>query len=131
MARLERLFDRSLREQSDISQTWFEALLRIERSGGWMSMSELASQVVLTSGGVTRLVDRLVESGYAERQPCPTDRRVQYVAITEAGRRILTEALEVHVRDLDEHFIGRMSDSEREVLVAVMDRLRTEPSETG
>lgn len=124
LTRLNRVFDRSLREQIGLGQGWFEALLRVERSGGFMTMGELAEQVSLTSGGVTRLVDRLVESGYAERKNCATDRRVQYVSTTDAGRSILERALEVHLVDLQREFIDRISPDELEVIVAVMDRLR-------
>lgn len=128
LTRLNHLFDRSLREQVGLGQGWFEALLRIERSGGFMTMGSLAEQVALTSGGVTRLVDRLVEVGFAERRNCATDRRVQYVAITDAGRSALASALEIHLVDLDREFIGRISPEELAVVVAVMDRLRA-PSE--
>jgi MarR family transcriptional regulator, 2-MHQ and catechol-resistance regulon repressor len=125
LTRLNHVFDRSLREQAGLGQGWFEALLRIERSGGAMTMGTLAEQVALTSGGVTRLVDRLVEVGFAERRNCSTDRRVQYVAITEAGRSALEVALEIHLVDLQREFIDRVSPEELAVVVAVMDRLRT------
>lgn len=124
VARLNHLFDRHLRDACGLPQTSFEALLRMERSGGSMTMGELASQVVLSSGGVTRLVDRLAADGYAERRDCPTDRRVQYAAITDAGRRALGEAIEVHVRDIAREFTERMSPEELAVVTEVMDRLR-------
>lgn len=130
LTRLNHVFDRSLREHVGLGQGWFEALLRTERSGGFMTMGELAEQVSLTSGGVTRLVDRLVESGFAERRSCDTDRRVQYVAITESGRRALHEALEVHLGDLQREFIDRVTPEELEVIVSVMDRLR-KPADHG
>jgi DNA-binding MarR family transcriptional regulator len=124
-ARLTKVFDQSLRESVGFGQGWFEALLRIERSGGSMTMGTLADQVSLTSGGVTRMVDRLAEAGYAERRDCETDRRVQYVAITEAGRAKLMEGIEHHLQDLDREYVGRMSEDELEVVTRVMDRLRT------
>jgi DNA-binding MarR family transcriptional regulator len=124
LTRLNHVFDRSLRQRAGLGQGWFEALLRIQRSGGTMTMGQLAAQVALTSGGVTRLVDRLTEEGLAERRNCATDRRVQYVAITEAGVARLQQAIAVHLDDLSREFTGRMTEAEREVLVRVMDRLR-------
>jgi DNA-binding MarR family transcriptional regulator len=128
MARLTKAMDRSLRAHAGISSSWFEALLRIERSGGRMTMGELANQVVLTSGGVTRLVDRIEEAGLVCRENCAEDRRVSYATITDAGRALLRDALAVHLDDLERHFLRRMSEQEREVVVAVMDRIRTEES---
>ncbi|MGZ8734907.1 MAG: MarR family winged helix-turn-helix transcriptional regulator, partial [Acidimicrobiia bacterium] len=46
------------------------------------TMSELACQLGLTSGGATRLVDRVVEAGLVVRTSCPSDRRVQWVVLT-------------------------------------------------
>jgi len=126
--RLNQVFDRSLKERVGISQSWFEALLRIERSGGFMTMGGLAEQVALTSGGVTRMVDRLTGEGLVERRSCETDRRVLYVAITDAGRRTLGDAVDVHLEDLTREVTGRMTDQEREMLVDVMERLR-QPAE--
>lgn len=124
LTRLNKVFDASLREKVGIGQAWFEALLRLERSGGYMTMGELADQVAITTGGVTRLVDRLTEGGLAERRACESDRRVQYVAITDLGRRRLEEALEVHLDDLERELAGRISEREKAVMVRVMDRLR-------
>jgi MarR family 2-MHQ and catechol resistance regulon transcriptional repressor len=128
MARLTKVFDRSLRERVGLTTSWFEALLRIERSGGRMTMGELANQVVLTTGGVTRLIDRMETEGLVCRELCAEDRRVSYAAITERGREVLGRAVEVHIQDLEDHFLGRMTEPEREVLVSVMDRIRSEES---
>ncbi|MDX1747862.1 MAG: MarR family transcriptional regulator, partial [Halobacteriales archaeon] len=124
IARLNRLFDRRLREECGIPHTSFEALIRIERSGGHMAMGELASQIVLSSGGVTRLVDRLAAEGFVERSDCPEDRRVQWAVITDRGREKLAEAIGVHLVDLDREFAGRLSPEETEMLVRMMERLR-------
>ncbi len=124
MARIAKELDRSLRDRAGLSLPWFEALLRVERSGGSMTMGALAQQIVLTSGGVTRLVDRLVGEGYAERRACEEDRRVQYVVITDAGRAVLEDALGIHLDDLQGSFFDHMSDEERDTVVRVMRRIR-------
>ena len=90
-----------------------------------MSMSELADQMVLTSGGVTRLIDRLAANGLIERVSCPSDRRVHWARLTNEGQEKVAEALVTHLRDLDEHFFAAMSKEEEEVVTSVLDRLRT------
>lgn len=94
-----------------------------------MAMGELADQITLTSGGVTRLVDRLEQAGYVERRSCDTDRRVQYAATTERGRLMLSRALDIHISDLEEHFNSHMSGQERQVIVEVFDRIRQASAE--
>ncbi len=123
--RLHRIFDRSLRDHFGISSVWYEALLRLGRSPQrQMSISELGEQVVLTSGGATRLVDRLEEMGYIERVACPSDRRVQWVRLTDLGLEVLVAATEVHLRDLDEHFSAHLTTDEMATLADLLDRIR-------
>ena len=45
-------------------------------------MTDLAAQTSLTTSGITRVVDRLVERGLVTRQACATDRRTTYAVIT-------------------------------------------------
>ena len=123
--RLARTVEESLRANHDLALVDFEALLRLGRSEGRQtSMSELAGQMVLTSGGVTRLVDRLVDEGLVERVSCESDRRVHWARLTDDGERAVVAALQTHLSDLDEHFFSEMSTNELKTLVSVLERLR-------
>jgi MarR family 2-MHQ and catechol resistance regulon transcriptional repressor len=125
---LERTLGRSLEQTRELPLTWFEVLLRLSRSPeGKLTMGELARQIALTSGGVTRLVDRIAEVGYVERRPCKGDRRIQYAAITDAGRAALAPALEEHAVALRDVFTG-FSAAELTALDAALDRLRALPA---
>jgi MarR family 2-MHQ and catechol resistance regulon transcriptional repressor len=127
--RLQRTFERTLRERHNLSSVAFEALLRIGRSPGrHMSMTELADQMVLSSGGVTRLIDRLASAGFVERLPCASDRRVQWAQLTNAGVEAIEAATTTHLADLQAHFAAEMSPAEMGVLTEVCDRLRRDCS---
>ncbi|MEX1043400.1 MAG: MarR family transcriptional regulator [Acidimicrobiia bacterium] len=125
LTKLNRSFDRRLREESGISIAWFEALLRIGRHGGSMTMSELANQLSLTNGGVTRMVDKMADAGLIRREACATDRRVSYAVLTPAGIDKWTEASLIHVEDLRREFTGRMTQTELDTVTQVMDRIRS------
>jgi DNA-binding MarR family transcriptional regulator len=56
-----------------------------------LRVSELAAREAMTQPGVTLLVNRLAEAGYAERVPDPTDRRATLVRITAAGQAALAD----------------------------------------
>ena len=76
----------------------FEVCLRLARSPeGLLRMTDLAAQTTLTSSGITRVVDRLVERGLVTRQSCATDRRTTYAVITPAGRDLLAAVLPGHL----------------------------------
>ncbi len=68
-------------------------------------MSRLAREVSLSSGGFTKLADRLAHKGYLARESCPTDRRVVYAVLTPAGRALADEAKARHAALLREHVL--------------------------
>jgi DNA-binding MarR family transcriptional regulator len=122
--RLHRLFDRSLRSGAGISIVWYEAMLRLAHAQDRrMPITELGEALELTSSGATRLVDRLEESGYIERLPCPTDRRILWAQLTDQGLLVLDEATRVHLRDLDQHFVSRLDPEEMKTLMGLLRRL--------
>jgi DNA-binding MarR family transcriptional regulator len=125
--RLDRALTCSLEQSAGISGLFFELLLRIGRSpDGRLTMSELAEQLGLTSGGTTRLVDRVVGAGLVERVSCPSDRRVQWVVLSPAGERKLDEALPVHLRDLQREVFDRLDADEVAALERALDKLRAD-----
>ena len=68
--------DRELEETHGLPLTHYEVLLYLESAPGHrLRMAELASSVLLSQSGVTRLVDRLERDGLVAREPCPDDRR--------------------------------------------------------
>jgi DNA-binding MarR family transcriptional regulator len=81
---------------------WFEVLLRLARSPEHqLRMAELAHQVGLSTSGLTRLVDRVEEAGYVERQSCPNDRRGAFAVLTATGQEVLRASLPEHLVSLE------------------------------
>ena len=95
-----------------ISGAEFEVCLRLARSPeGLLRMSDLAAQTALTSSGITRVVDRLVERGLVSRQSCATDRRTTYAVISESGRGLLARVLPGHLALAQEWVMDPLRDS--------------------
>jgi MarR family transcriptional regulator, 2-MHQ and catechol-resistance regulon repressor len=115
---------RALEQRCGISHSMFEVLLRISRADhGQVSMGALAEQVALTTGGITRLVDRMITAGLVQRVPCPTDRRVSFAALTDAGQATLADATTVHAANLRRAFDG-FSAGDLRTFDQLLDRLR-------
>ena len=74
--RMRKVLAQELEETQGLNLSWFEVLLRISRSGGQMKMADIANQVVITTGGITKLMDKMVEQGLIKRTPCNEDRRI-------------------------------------------------------
>lgn len=126
-AKITRALSAELEAACGIPLTWFDVLIRLGRSAERrLTMSQLAAQVSLTTGGVTRLVDRIAEAGYVERQNCPSDRRSIYVALTEAGTHKLEEATTTHLDGLERHLLEPLDADERTALARALRKLRGE-----
>ena len=120
-ARLSRSFGVRLEENCDMPHAWFEVLLQLRREPE--GRLKVADAIVHSTGGTTRLIDRLEEAGLVERQLCPSDRRAIHVAITPQGNVRLDEALRVHVDYLEEHVSSRLTCDERGELTALLSKL--------
>jgi len=123
-ARLARSLGAHLESECDLPLPWFEVLLQLRKSpDGRLKMNEIADAIVHSTGGTTRLIDRLEEARLVERQLCPSDRRAIHVAITDVGNAKLDEALGVHLEYLDDSLARRLCDEERAQLTALLTKL--------
>lgn len=123
-ARLQRSAGDAMEEHSGIPLAFYEVMVRIRRSdSGQLTMSAVANETVYSSGGMTRLIDRMVEASLVERVDCPTDRRTVYVALTPAGIAQLEQATAVHLEQLDHLLSRRLSCEERNALRSLLEKL--------
>jgi MarR family 2-MHQ and catechol resistance regulon transcriptional repressor len=65
---------------------------------GTLRLGEIQQKVLVTSGGITYLVDRLATKGLVERRECPEDRRVRYAALTAGGEALMRRIFPEHAR---------------------------------
>jgi len=123
-ARLARELSGELEAACDLPLAWFEVLLQLRRSDeGRRKMNQIAEAIVHSSGGTTRLIDRIEQAGLVRREGCPSDRRAIYVAITPEGDARLDHALEVHLDYLNRHLATRLNEQERRDLGALLHKL--------
>ncbi|MCZ2525712.1 MarR family winged helix-turn-helix transcriptional regulator [Streptomyces sp. HB2AG] len=124
-ARTGRLVTEDLGIDVALPGPWLEVLLRLLRSPERrLTMTRLANEVSLTSGGFTKFADRLVRAGLLERQACATDRRVTYVALTPEGVALAERAQERHAQALRRHFLGPLGAEDAATLARIVRRLR-------
>jgi DNA-binding MarR family transcriptional regulator len=125
-ARMAREMGIELEASCQLPLAWFDVLLQLRQNdGGRLKMSQIADAIVHSTGGTTRLVDRLEGAGYVRREHCASDRRAIWVAITDEGGAKLDEALQVHLRYLDDNLATRLNDGERGLLTSLLTKLNT------
>lgn len=124
-ARLVRHLDADLRRSHDLPLQSFEVVLRLGRTpGGCLTAGELGNVVALTSGGATRLIDRLETAGLVERRRNTADRRQVLVCLTDAGRRRLADALPGHLDGLQRYLGDTLPPGELSALAESLRALR-------
>jgi DNA-binding MarR family transcriptional regulator len=105
---------------------WYEVLAAVaEAPEERMKMGDLAEALVITRGGLTKLVDRLVKAGLLERTFCETDRRVSYATLTSAGRDLLAEMRPAVIVELEVAFSANLSVAQANELRRTLDSVRT------
>jgi DNA-binding MarR family transcriptional regulator len=67
---------------------WYDVLLELERAGGSLRPFELEREMLLAQYNLSRLIDRMQETGYVERRALKEDRRGQAIVITAAGKTL-------------------------------------------
>jgi DNA-binding MarR family transcriptional regulator len=122
--RLSYVLGQELERACGIPLLWFDVLIHVGGAPeGRLTMSKLSGDIALTTGGVTRLVDRMVESGLVARQNCPSDRRSVHVILTPKGQVTLKEAIAEHINGIDRHLMAPLTEAERAALGAILSKL--------
>jgi DNA-binding MarR family transcriptional regulator len=129
LATLGRLFrtahlaDRALR-QPGLEPGWFDLLAALRRAGPpyELNPSALVETTMLTSGGITKRLDRLEVAGLVERRPDPDDRRGTLVRLTRNGKHAIDRAVETHVEN-EARLLSALTARERRELDALLRKL--------
>lgn len=106
-----------LSEAEVLPLSWYDVLLALYEAPDYrLRMHELASAILVTRGGLTRLVARIEKAGLLRREPDPADGRGLYASLMDEGLEALRATWPVYARGIAEHFGRHLSDEEVEVL---------------
>jgi DNA-binding MarR family transcriptional regulator len=111
---------------------WYEVLATVaEAPEQRLKMGDLAEALVITRGGLTKLVDRLVKAGLMERTFCETDRRISYATLLPAGTDLLAEMRPVVVAELKSSFAANLTAAQAKDLREALDSVRASACDAG
>ncbi|WP_297737767.1 MarR family transcriptional regulator [Nocardioides sp.] len=113
-------------EAAGLSDGDFDVLAALRRSGQPFALTpgQLAESTMITSGTVTKRVDRLAASGLVTRERVEHDGRVRRIALTSEGLVLVEEVVERHVANEDRLLEG-FSDIERARLARLLTQWTT------
>ena len=122
--------DARLKKDFDLPLTHFEPMLVIDRIPG-CRVCDIASELRITTGGTSKLVDRIEASGYCRRLPNPADRRSSLLELTSDGRRILAAAGAAFDEELQRWLGSALPERTLRQFATTLARLRQGGQRTG
>jgi MarR family 2-MHQ and catechol resistance regulon transcriptional repressor len=82
---------------------------------GPMLLGEVQRSLLVSSGGVTYLVDRLEQRGLVRRDKCAEDRRARYAVLTDAGTEFVRQVFPQHAAAVAAAMSGLTAEEQRTV----------------
>lgn len=114
-----------LDDTGNLSLSEFDVMIRLHREpAGRLPMTRLAAEVGLSTGGFTKLADRMENAGLVTRERSNDDRRVIFVAPTEYGRSSTVAALAHHADHLRRAVLDPLGIEQVRVLTELARSLR-------
>ncbi|MFE9555683.1 MarR family winged helix-turn-helix transcriptional regulator [Streptomyces sp. NPDC006703] len=127
IGRLHRLADQLTEElclvyrRYGLSEGEFDVLCALRRAGDPYERApgELAAHTMVTTGAMTKRIDRLEQAGLVTRRRSDDDQRGRIVALTPAGRELIDRAFTDHMRN-ERHLLDLLTPAEAETLESLL-----------
>jgi len=89
---------------------------------GQQTIKQITQSVLINTGSITYVIDKLEKKGLLERTPCKDDRRVVYIQLTDQGVKLMDEIFPLHQQVIENVFEG-VTDEEKKIVIDVLKRV--------
>ncbi|MGP4062726.1 MarR family winged helix-turn-helix transcriptional regulator [Halobacillus litoralis] len=108
-------------QRYELNPTEFGVLELLYHEGD-QPLQKIGEKILLASGSITYVVDKLEKKKYLERVPCPNDRRITFASITEKGRELLNSIFPDHWKQIEKIMDG-LTDEEKKEAIELLKKL--------
>jgi MarR family transcriptional regulator, 2-MHQ and catechol-resistance regulon repressor len=98
------------------------AVLELLFHKGDQPIQHIGKKVLLASGSITYVVDKLEKKQLLKRVSCPKDRRVTYASITEEGTKLMESIFPKHKLEINKIF-SSLNNDEKEMMIGMLKKL--------
>lgn len=128
MACINRRLAHDMENEHQIPVAWYDVLVHLYHGPAeGMMMNVLATQVIMSTSGLTRLIDRMIAAGLVRRELCAEDRRIVYAVLTDTGRACIEAMLPRHQQRIRDYLLQHLAPDEivtiRDAFERVLGRL--------
>lgn len=92
------------------------AILEALYHKGRQTIKQISEAVLINTGSITYVIDKLEKNNYLERIHCKDDRRVVYIEITEKGKEVMNEIFPKHQQVIEEIF-SDIPDEHKQIII--------------
>ncbi|MBP2239924.1 MarR family 2-MHQ and catechol resistance regulon transcriptional repressor [Cytobacillus eiseniae] len=98
------------------------AVMELLYHKGDQPLQQIGGKILLASGSITYVVDKLEQKGLLSRVACPKDRRVTYAQITEQGKAFIEDVFPDHAKQIDA-YMSELSPEEKDMAIGLLKKL--------
>ncbi|EIJ81705.1 transcriptional regulator, MarR family protein [Bacillus methanolicus PB1] len=98
------------------------AVLELLYHKGRQPLQQIGNKILLASGSITYVVDKLEQKGLLVRAACPNDRRVTYAQITEKGKSFIESIFPEHEQNIHQ-LMSHLTEEEKETAIYLLKKL--------
>jgi DNA-binding MarR family transcriptional regulator len=118
------IFHAELSDAVGLPFRWYDVLVNLDEAGRGAPMNEVASRILASKSGLTRVIDNMEKAGLVRRERPEDDRRVVLVFITDEGLATLEAARSVHRDGIRRHFTEHLTEAELKTLARTLEKVR-------
>lgn len=112
--------DQDIRE-NELTRTEF-AVLELLHHKGPQPIQQIGNKVLMSSGNITYVVDKLEKKGFVQRRASSKDRRLIYAEVTPAGSQFIEQTFPKHVKAI-ERAVSGLSSEEKKIATELLKKL--------
>jgi DNA-binding MarR family transcriptional regulator len=117
-------------ERVGVPAQWFAVLhLLLRAPEERLPMSRLARDLSMTSGGFTKLADRMAREGLIDRRGSAGDRRVVHAALTDRGRQIGRDGVRSYAEAIRSRVLEAITTGDVKKMADIAETLRSKHSD--
>ena len=98
------------------------AVLELLFHKGDQPLQQIGGKILLASGSMTYVIDKLEKKEYIRRVACAEDRRVTFAQITEEGKKLIEEVFPAHQNEIDQ-IMSVLSDEEKDTAIEALKKI--------
>ena len=118
--------EKDLLAYADLPLNWLDVMNRLnEHPDRRLRIHELAERSLFTRSGLTRLVDRIENAGYVEREHSRDDRRGVYVTLTDSGAAKLESLWPDFTASIQRHFGQHLNSDDTTAIITATDKINS------